>query len=67
MFQHDTTILAMLGSLNLYNSNKQVIPYCTTIMLELHHNNVKGWYVQMYYKNATGPNPETYKFTLPGK
>ena len=65
-FQHDSTILSVLGSLDLYNSNKQVIPYCTTIMFELYHNDMKGWFVQMHFKNSTADDAVTLQFTIPG-
>ena len=32
--QHDTTILALLGSMGLYNGTK--IPYSTTVLIELY-------------------------------
>ncbi len=64
--QHDSTVIAALASLDLLASEAHIIPYCATLMLELHHTDVSGWFVQLHYKNSTAEDATAYKFTIPG-
>ncbi|XP_065051939.1 lysosomal acid phosphatase-like isoform X2 [Rhopilema esculentum] len=51
---HDTTILALLGSLGLYNATD--IPYASAVLVELYEDSGK-YSVELYYRNSTAVGP----------
>ncbi|KAK3603643.1 hypothetical protein CHS0354_017360 [Potamilus streckersoni] len=48
---HDTTVSALLSALNIFN--KKSPPYAATVILELHEDPPKNYYVNILYKNST--------------
>ncbi len=63
--QHDSTVLALLSSLNLFNG--RIVPYSCTVMVELHQDAISGWYVQIHLKNSSDPNTQQmHTLTIPG-
>ncbi len=63
--QHDSTVLALLSSLNLFNG--RIVPYSSTVMVELHQDAISGWYVQIHLKNSSDPNTQQmHTLTIPG-
>ncbi|XP_052804852.1 prostatic acid phosphatase-like [Mya arenaria] len=60
---HDTTVAALLSALGLFND---VSPqYTATVVVELHEDPSKSFYVNIFYKNQTY-NDKFVPLTLPG-
>ena len=67
-FQHDTTLLALMCALNVFND--KLVPYSSAIMVELHHSqpvdsSAPGWFVQVWYRNDSSRDP--FPLTIPGQ
>jgi len=59
---HDTTVLALLGSLGLYNGT--TIPYATTVLVELYEIDQGKFVVEMYLRNSS--SSPLYQLNLKG-
>eukprot|EP00112_Aurelia_sp_Birch-Aquarium-sp1_P003562 Seg14.4 transcript_id=Seg14.4/GoldUCD/mRNA.D3Y31 product="Lysosomal acid phosphatase" protein_id=Seg14.4/GoldUCD/D3Y31 len=58
---HDTTILALLGTLGLYYGED--IPYASAVIVELYENTPGIFTVEMYYRNSTKVPPAQLQLT----
>ncbi len=59
--------MAVLGSLNLYERVKEMIPFGASLMFELHHTELNGWFVRIFYKNSLDVNAAVKKLKIPGE
>ena len=70
-FQHDTTVSALLQSMQLYNN--RMIPYTSSVIWELYSTNTSDdmsehrntYYVKVLFRNESDHHP--YQLQLPGQ
>ncbi|XP_014790422.1 prostatic acid phosphatase isoform X1 [Octopus bimaculoides] len=52
---HDSTMIALFMSLNLFNDI--LPPYASCLIIELHKSEENSYFVQIFYKNSTSAEP----------
>ena len=68
--QHDSTVLKLMFALDVYNW--RTVPYCTCLMVELHHDEVTGNFVRVWLKNDTASetplqDQRAFQLQVPGE
>lgn len=61
-FQHDSTLYALMGALQVFN--KIPVPYRACIMLELVETSYNNYSVQILYRNDSTQQP--FPLAIPG-
>lgn len=69
LFQHDTTLAALMHSLKVFNNISP--PYTACLIMELHQKTDGEYFIRLLYKNSTtnlnNYMKEPHLLTIPGK
>ena len=52
---HETTMVPLLAAYGF--TDRQGPPYASVLITELHHDDVNGWWVKVFYRNDTMSDP----------